>query len=127
MPMFFKIVLIQGSFWDLMKQASLFHWVILLILAFMSLVSWGILINKWRTFRGVTEDSRRFLAIFRRRNSLRDVKAKLLAFKRSPMGRLFEEGFREFEIMTESQRSVSEVHSAQYLGRSVLGVIERGL
>lgn len=111
--MYAKILLIQGSFWELMSHASLFAWIIIAILAFMSLVSWGILINKWRLYRGVQSDSKRFLAIFRRRGRLQDTKAKLLAFKRSPMGRLFEEGYREYEALLKRRNNVAYGEQAE--------------
>lgn len=99
--MFAKIVLVQGNFWELLAQSSLFAKIIILILVVMSLFSWAIIFNKWRLFRKVEADTRNFLSAFRRRSGLSEVKTKLLAFKRSPLAKQFGEGMREYERQSQ--------------------------
>ncbi|MCK4857120.1 MAG: MotA/TolQ/ExbB proton channel family protein [candidate division Zixibacteria bacterium] len=95
--MYVKILLIQGNFWELLSHASLFMWVIVFILAAMSLGSWGVIFNKWRIFRAVDKESRLFLTTFRRRRQLAEVKAKLLVYQRTPLARIFEQGYQEYQ------------------------------
>jgi biopolymer transport protein TolQ len=101
--MYVKVLLLQGSFWDLLSQSSLFARLIILILAIMSLVSWAVIINKWRAFRRANADSRRFMATFRRKGRLADMKAKLLTYNRSPLAKVFSEGFAEYELLSGQQ------------------------
>jgi biopolymer transport protein TolQ len=98
--MFYKGLLLQGGLWDLLSHASLFAWLILIVLALMSFGSWGVIINKWRTFKAAENDSRRFFSTFHRRASLKEAHSKCLSYKATPLAKVFEEGYREFELLS---------------------------
>jgi biopolymer transport protein TolQ len=126
--MFVKILLLRANFWDLLSQMSLFAWIIISILLFMSLVSWGIIINKWRVFRRVNSDNQRFLQSFRRQNRLRDAKAKLLAYKRTPLASMFEEGYREFErLAATTSEDALDIDSNVKLSPDQMEAVDRVL
>jgi biopolymer transport protein TolQ len=95
-------LLIQGDFWELLAQSSLFAKIIILILVVMSVASWAIIFNRWRLYRRADSESRRFLASFRRKGRLADMKPKLMSYKRSPLARLFGEGYREYERLSQT-------------------------
>jgi biopolymer transport protein TolQ len=99
--MFYKPILLQGDLWDLLSHASLIAWIILLVLAIMSLISWGVIVNKWRVFRAAESDAKRFFNTFRRRSSLKEAHSKCLIFKSTPLAKVFEEAYRELETLVE--------------------------
>ena len=103
--MIFRGLLLEGGFWDLVSHLSLFSWIILITLISMSLFSWGVIINKWRVFKAAELDSKRFFNTFRKRSSLREAHSKCLIFKSSPLAKVFEEGFREWESFTSLKRN----------------------
>jgi len=103
------IVLIRANFWDLMTQMSLFAIIIIAILLSMSLISWGIMLNKWKLFHKVSTDNRRFLQAFRRANNLHDARSSLLAFKNAPLAVVFDAGYRAFADLMQSRTTDVEV------------------
>lgn len=94
-----KVVLIQGGLFELLSHMSAFGWVILLVLVIMSFMTWAIIFNKWRTFKAAEADGYRFQNTFRRRSNVREAHSKCLLYKASPLTRVFEEGYREWESM----------------------------
>lgn len=122
------ILLIRASFWDLMSQMSLFAVIIVTILLFMSLISWGIMINKWRLFRRVSTDNRRFLQAFRRASDLHDARSSLLAFKHAPLATVFEAGYRAFGAIMQSRTTDVQAGSQSInVGNDELQEIDRVL
>lgn len=93
-------VLAQVGLWDLLQQATTFSWIILITLVIMSLGTWGVIINKWRTFKAAEADAQRFFTTFHRRTSLKEAHEKCLIYKATPLARVFEEGYRELQTLT---------------------------
>ncbi len=104
-----QLILIRANFWDLMAQMSFVAIIIVSILLFMSLISWGIMLNKWRLFRQVGSDNRRFLQSFHRANDLHDARASLLAFKHAPLVAVFDGGYRAFAALMQSRPTDAEL------------------
>jgi biopolymer transport protein TolQ len=98
--MLHNIVLAQVGIWDLLSHATLVSWIILITLIIMSLGTWGVIINKWRTFKAAEADGRRFFNTFHRRSDLREAHDKCQNYKATPLSRVFEEGFRELQTLT---------------------------
>ncbi len=94
-----QFLLVSGGLLDLLSHMSFFGWLILLVLLVMSFITWAIVINKWRLYRAGIADGRRFFHTFRRRSSLKEAHGKCLLYKASPLARVFEEGFREWESL----------------------------
>ena len=54
---------VGGAFWDLLGDLSLFSIIILIILVGMSVVSWAIIIMKWKSLRAVLAGGERWLCV----------------------------------------------------------------
>ncbi|MCC6962844.1 MAG: MotA/TolQ/ExbB proton channel family protein [candidate division Zixibacteria bacterium] len=98
-----NVVLVSGGLLGLLSHMSLFAWVILIVLLIMSFITWGVIINKWKVYRAAEADSRRFFHTFRRRASLKEAHGKCLIYKSTPLARVFEEGFREWESLMSAK------------------------
>lgn len=118
-------LLIQGGLWQLLSHMSFFAWLILTVLIVMSFGTWGIVINKWRTFRAVETDSRRFFATFRRRSNLKEAHAKCLMYKDTPLSPVFEEGYREWEALIDLKSNGRPNPSKIKLTADEMGAIDR--
>jgi biopolymer transport protein TolQ len=68
---------------------------ILIILAFLSIWSWGIFLYKWWTFRRAAHQSAQFLDVFRRSNKFSEVQAVCRSLGDSPLVGLFQTGYAE--------------------------------
>ena len=98
--MLHNVVLAQVGLWDLLSHATAFSWIILITLVIMSLGTWGVIVNKWRTFKAAEADGARFFTTFHRRSDLKEAHEKCLMYKATPLSRVFEEGYRELQTLT---------------------------
>ncbi len=103
--MLHNVVLAQVGLWDLLSHATTFSWIILITLVIMSLGTWGVIVNKWRTFKAAEADGRRFFTTFHRRSSLKEAHEKCLMYKATPLSKVFEEGYRELQTLTGIKRN----------------------
>ena len=68
---------------------------VLLSLVMLSIVSWGIFLYKWWTYRRAARQSAQFLEVFRRSNKFSEVQAVCRSLERSPLVGLFQAGYAE--------------------------------
>lgn len=92
------------SFWDLLSHSSFFAAIILLILAFMSIVSWAIIIHKLRLYRAVSSSNEEFIRHFRKRRRLIDAQAVVAPYKASPLFRVLEDGFKDLDMIVAKKK-----------------------
>jgi biopolymer transport protein TolQ len=93
-----------GNIFRMVAQSTFFAKVILLILLFFSIVSWGIIINKIRLFKKVDSDTRKFLSTFRKRKKISDVYLSCLNHKSSPLTKVLAEGYKELEDILKTEK-----------------------
>lgn len=87
--------LFSGGVWQIVGHSSLFGVIILTILVCFSLVSWGIMLNKWRTFKKVEQENLAFLNLFRRTGKLSGVISQAKALRFTPYSGIFITGYNE--------------------------------
>jgi biopolymer transport protein TolQ len=88
----------------MIADSGLFAQLLFVILVLMSIVSWGIAINKIRLFRRVTDQNARFQRAFRRRVPLVEKASSLRVFKSSPLLPMYETGLTEAAEFTVQNR-----------------------
>jgi biopolymer transport protein TolQ len=71
--------------------------IVLLILLFLSVVSWAITFHKIAVFRRARAETEKFLSLFRRRRSVSEFRLSGISFKRTPLSRMLEAGLKEME------------------------------
>ena len=82
--------------WDLVLQATPATKVILGVLAVFSLLSWILILWKWREFRRVDQEGDEFVAAMDHTTGLHDLYQTLLHLKDSPYTRVFRRGVNFF-------------------------------
>ncbi len=92
------------GFFDLISQSSFFAGLILLILVVMSLISWAIVIAKFRQYRTVSRDNEEFIRLFRERKRLMDAQAKCAPRKASPLFTVLEDGLSDLSLIVEKKK-----------------------
>ena len=80
----------------------------------MSVISWAIMVSRWRQYRRVDRGNTRFIKTFRNRSRISDVYNDLMAISDSPLSQIFESGAREYEDiralrMESSARKLAEL------------------
>jgi len=88
----------------MVAQSTFFAKVVLLILLFFSVVSWGIIINKIRLFKKVDSDTKKFLSAFRKRKKISEAYLSCLNYKNSPLAKVLAEGYKELEDILKTER-----------------------
>ena len=96
-------LLIDSRVWQLVVDADPVAKGVLAILAFISVLSWAVIINKIRVFRRARSESDQFLASFRRRRRIADVYANLVSLRHTPLARIFAEGFKDLEHLQRKE------------------------
>lgn len=96
----------SGSVWEIIGNSSAFGIFILLVLVFMSLVSWSIIFTKWREFRSVEAENDKFVKTFRRTRSLSEALGQAKSHSAAPASHIFLAGHGE----------LSELHSVKNEG-----------
>jgi biopolymer transport protein TolQ len=101
------------ALWQIIKQTSTFGVIILIAMLLMSIVSWMIIINKYRVFKAVKYDSDKFIEHFKRASSLRDCIGQARASKLSPLSNIFLTGLTELEELNSKRNQGGALQSAQ--------------
>ncbi len=98
------LLVFQGEVWQFLANTGLVARIVLVLLLFFSVFSWGIIFHKNRTFNAAIRDSRQFLKIFRQGRKLAEIRSACRALRASPLPEVFLAGYREIE----NQAVVSE-------------------
>lgn len=84
----------HSDLFELIGAASPISQVVLIILLGFSVVSWAIIFYKWRLFRTIRKEDRRFLNVYEALDDPKEVRRRSAAMTKSPMAELFTETYR---------------------------------
>ena len=90
----------MGSLMEMMSQLSPVAIGVLAVLLIASLYSWTVIFGKWATFRGATNESRRFIRTFRKATRLQEIAAITGDYKDSPLAQVFEDVYETYKRQT---------------------------
>jgi biopolymer transport protein TolQ len=83
------------DFTDLILAASPIVQFVMGLLLLFSVISWGIVLYKWWTYRGIEKDTRTFLEVFRKSAKFSEVQAVCPSLAQSPLVGMFQAGYAE--------------------------------
>ena len=89
------------SFVDLVINSSLMAKSVLFLLMVFSIISWAIILNKFRTYRQAKEEDSRFLETFSKTENLTHTYSFAKELPISPLARIFLTGYRELYVFQE--------------------------
>lgn len=95
--------LFSGGIWDILAQTSFFGIIILTILVVMSLVSWGIIVNKYRLFKEVNIQTHKFGSQFSRSRQISDLLGQVKNFRLTPLAAIYSAGMRETDAIIDAK------------------------
>ncbi len=89
----------QGlNVWSLVWEAGPMAWTVLGVLALFSVISWGIVAERWRRFRRAEAETNEFLDRFHQGGGLAAIQDETAALKWSPVAEVYRAGFREISL-----------------------------
>jgi len=115
----------KESVLDLVLQAGPVVKLVLLILLYFSLVSWGIIFYKFKTIHAAMRESERFLDFFWEQKRFDAIGQGVKDFRQTPLAVLFREGYHELLQRRKQNRAEATREISADLGG--LGNISRAL
>jgi biopolymer transport protein TolQ len=109
---------VGGEIVDLVQETGVVAKAVLLLLLVFSVVSWAIILSKWRLLRRARVQSGRFVRAFRKAQRLQDVAAVAEQFRPSPLVGVFEGGFDEYRRQGGIVRSLLAIQRAMQIAAS---------
>lgn len=88
---------VGGEIVDLVMQTGVVAKVVLLLLIAFSVVSWAVILSKWRLIKSARSQSGRFVRAFRKAPRMQDVVSVANQFRPSPLVGVFEGAVDEFK------------------------------
>lgn len=95
----------KGTVFEMVAEMGFFAKIVLIILLFLSVVSWAITFNKIWLFRKVDSETQKFLSVFRRRKSIAEVYRSCVSLRSTPLSRMLEAGYKELEELSKRERN----------------------
>ena len=115
----------QFTVWSLILGAGIVVKGVLLLLIILSVVSWGIIFNKWRIYRKTKHDADTFSASFWGGSDMDTLLAGIpQQYKNSPLPIIFQAGYREY---MRQRRDSGEKHGDKIVAGGGLDGIRRSL
>lgn len=84
---------------------GVFAKIVLIILLFLSVVSWAITFNKMGLFRKANSETLKFLTLFRRRKSIAEAYLPCVSLRKTPLSKMLEAGYKEIEELSKGKRN----------------------
>ncbi|HEY1233708.1 MAG TPA: protein TolQ [Candidatus Binatia bacterium] len=101
----------QHSVLDLVRGSGLVVQAILYLLILFSVISWGIIAQKYRQIRRAKRESERFIEIFWERRNLSSIHDASRELSASPVGQVFRSGYEELVRVSRSKKESSATDS----------------
>ncbi len=112
------------SVWQIISETSSFGLVILIILAAMSVLSWGVIFNKWRQFKSVEADNKTFWYAFSRSRRLGENVNAARTQTRSMISRIFLAGFTQLSELSEARNTNPQQGQVVHLNDEDFEIVE---
>jgi len=103
--------------WTLVMESGPMAKFVLLVLAVFSVVSWGIIAERFRTYRAAERDTAIFLDEFRKGDGLATIHDSTASLSNSPVADVFRAGFREISLNPPPDGAAMESTSLEALSR----------
>lgn len=101
------LILFQVGILDMVSTAGPVSWAVIVILLFLSLLSWTIIFGKWGRFRAAQTANRHFLRAFRKADGLQAVSLAMEQFRASPLVTIFDFGYTEVERQVKAKGTLT--------------------
>jgi biopolymer transport protein TolQ len=112
------------SVWQIISETSSFGLVILIILAAMSVLSWGVIFSKWRQFKSVEADNKAFWYGFSRSRRLGENVNAARTQTRSMISRIFLAGFTQLSELSEARNGGGQQNQVVPLNEEDFEIVE---
>lgn len=110
----------MNSTLDLILHAGWVGRTVMVILAGLSVLSWAIIVSKYRSMKVVSAENRKFLDLFWQGKSMDDIFAKAETFQHSSVANVFISGFKELKKLSLGDRTPGGAVEVDNIGRALV-------
>jgi biopolymer transport protein TolQ len=107
------LLFVGGEIVDLVLQTGAVAKVVLFLLIAFSVVSWAVILSKWRLIRSARTQSGRFVRAFRKAQRMQDVASVANQFRPSPLVGVFESAVDEFKRQMGTTGTIHNMPAVQ--------------
>jgi biopolymer transport protein TolQ len=104
------------SMFELVLNAGPVGKLVLLLLAVASLVSWGVILAKWRTLKRARTENAGFLDVFWHSKSIEEIFPQCEQYAASPVANVFASGYKELKKLTTPAPGTTEARALDDAG-----------
>lgn len=118
----------QGGLWNMILGAGVMVKFVLAILIAFSILSWAIILYKYRIIRKMEKESIEFLEFFWRKKQFTPIFDAAANYRFTPLARLFAAGYNEL-LQARTQKSVRQAHDKENIqfGIKEMDSVQRAL
>ncbi|OGC78842.1 MAG: hypothetical protein A2145_06180 [candidate division Zixibacteria bacterium RBG_16_40_9] len=92
-------MLISGGIWQMIAASGKIAQGILLLLLWFSVISWAVIVYKWKVYKKAKSQSQKFLNLFRQKRSFSDSFSSLAVMSGTPLSRILATGYKTVQEM----------------------------
>lgn len=116
-PLFLAVQAGDLNVWSLVMESGPMAKFVLLVLIAFSVMSWGVIAERWHTFRSAERESDLFLKKFSAGGGLASIQDATQSLRRSPLASIFRAGFREISLNPPPTGVATDALSSEALDR----------
>ena len=118
----------QGmNIWHILWESGIVVKFVLLLLVLSSVLSWTIILQKWKELKAVADANEKFQNFFKSSNSLTEIHHQATEHHDSTMSLMFRKGYEELTRVSEKLSSTGKSNVAQYFSENGFQALERAL
>lgn len=115
------------NIWEILLQSGFVVKGVLILLILASVLSWTIILQKWKELKLIREANERFHNFFRANNSIADINREAAENHDSTMSLMFRKGYEELNRISEKLSSGQKGTLAQYFSSHGFQALDRAL
>lgn len=115
------------NIWQILWESGLVVKIVLLLLVLASVLSWTIILQKYKELKAIVEANERFGQFFKSSNSLADINREATENIDSTMSLMFRRGYEELNKVGEKLSSGGKASIAQHFATHGFQSLERAL
>jgi biopolymer transport protein TolQ len=111
---------VQTGVLDLISQSGFVAKMVLLVLLGASVMSWAIIVMKYRILKAAADENTRFLNVFWHGKSIEEIFSKTERYQRSPVASVFKSGVKELKKLSGGEIKPLESSGVDNVSRALV-------
>ncbi|MGE3610534.1 MAG: MotA/TolQ/ExbB proton channel family protein [Bacteriovoracaceae bacterium] len=115
------------NIWQILWQSGIVVKIVLILLVMASVLSWTIILQKWKELKAVIEANEKFYTFFKNNNSISEIHREATEQHASSMSLMFRKGYDELNKISEKLSANGKANMAEHFGQHGFQPLERAL